>query len=126
MSVKYNLTERGIPAQPEAPKKWYANAKADGSVTLKQLGKEIAQRSTVNHADTLAVLECLTQLLTERLSDGKIVRFGDFGSFQITLGSTGAETEAKFHSSMIKKKKIIFRPGVDLKEMLNNVKFEKA
>jgi len=126
MSVKYNLTERGIPTNPGAPKKFYANAKADGAVTLKQLGKEIAQRSTVNHADTLAVLESLTQLLTEKLNDGKIVRFGDFGSFQVSIGSNGAETAAKFHPSLIKTKKIIFRPGVDLKEMLNNLKFEKV
>ncbi|MDR1198374.1 MAG: hypothetical protein LBK94_05095 [Prevotellaceae bacterium] len=42
------------------------------------------------------------------------------------MGSNGAETEAKFHSSLIKTKKVTFRPGIDLKEMLNNLKFEKA
>jgi predicted histone-like DNA-binding protein len=90
------------------------------------LGKDITQRSTVNHADTLAVLEGLTQVLTEKLADGKIVRFGDFGSFQVSVGSGGAESKEKFTSSLIKTKKVLFRPGVDLKEMLNNLKFEKA
>jgi len=126
MSVKYILSERGNSLKPDEKKKWYAVAKSEGDITLKALGKEITQRSTVNHADTLAVLESLTQLLTERLAEGRIVRFGDFGSFQITLGSKGAEKEELFNTSLIKSKKVTFRPGADLKEMLNNLKFEKT
>ncbi|MDR2009131.1 MAG: HU family DNA-binding protein [Bacteroidales bacterium] len=125
MAIKYVLSEKSNPMDPEQPKKWYAHAKSAGDITLKALGKEITQRSTVNHADTLAVLEALTQLLTEKLAEGKIVRFGDLGSFQISIGSEGAETEENFNSSMIKTKKVSFRPGIDLKEMLNNLKFEK-
>jgi predicted histone-like DNA-binding protein len=125
MSVKYVLSQKGNPLKPEEPKKWYANAKGDGAITLKAMGKEITRRSTVNHADTLAVLEALTQVLTERLGEGKIVRFGDFGSFQVAVGSAGAETEDQFTASLIKTKKVVFRPGMDIKEMLNNLKFEK-
>lgn len=125
MAITYVLSEKGNPLKPEEPKKWYANAKSTGDIKLKVLGKEITQRCTVNHADTLAVLEALTQLLTDRLAEGKIVRLGDFGSFQVSIGSEGAETEEKFHASLIKTKKVTFRPGVDLKEMLNNLKFEK-
>ncbi|GHT79386.1 hypothetical protein FACS189464_4150 [Bacteroidia bacterium] len=125
MSVKYNVSERGNPLNPDAPRKWYANAKSAGVVSLKAIGKEITQRSTVNHADTLAVLEALTQVLTDQLSEGKIVRFGDFGSFQVSIGSEGAEEQNKFNASLIKTKKVAFRPGADLREMLNNLKFEK-
>jgi predicted histone-like DNA-binding protein len=125
MSVKYILVERGNPQKPDEPKKLYAQAKSDGDINLKALGKEISQRCTVNYADTLAVLEGLTQVLTLNLDDNKIVRFGDFGSFQVGISSEGAETPEKFTSSMINSKKVVFRPGADLKEMLNNLKFEK-
>ncbi|MDR1983702.1 MAG: HU family DNA-binding protein [Prevotellaceae bacterium] len=126
MAVKYVLSEKGNPLRPEEPKKWYANAKSTGDISLKALGKQITQRSTVNHADTLAVLEALTQTLTEQLAEGKIVRFGDFGSFQVSVGSEGVESADKFNASYIRTKKITFRPGADIKEMLNNLKFEKA
>ena len=126
MSVKFVISAKGNPLKPEEPKKWYAVAKSSGDVTLKALGKEITQRSTVNPADTAAVLEALTQVLAERLSDGKIVRFGDFGSFQVTLGSSGADSAEKFNAALIKSKKVTFRPGTDLREMLKNLKFEKA
>ncbi|MDR2286375.1 MAG: HU family DNA-binding protein [Prevotellaceae bacterium] len=125
MAIKYNLVQRSNLQKPDEPKKWYAQSKSDGDVSLKDLGKEITQRCTVNYADTLAVLEALNQVLTVNLEGNKIVRFGDFGSFQVSIGSEGAETEDKFTSSMIKTKKVIFRPGEDLKVMLNNLKFEK-
>lgn len=125
MPIHYVLSEKGNPLNLLAPKKWYANAKSTGEISLKALGKQITQRCTVNHADTLAVLESLTQVLTEQLEEGKIVRFGDFGSFQVSIGSEGADTSEKFNASLIKTRKITFRPGAELKTMLNNLKFEK-
>ena len=126
MAVKYTVNERGNPLQPQQPKKWYANAKSAGDITLRALGKEIAARSTVAPADTQAVLVALTEVLVEHLAEGKIVRLGDFGAFQVSVGSTGTDTEAKFNASLIRTKKVTFRPGIDLKEMLNNLKFEKV
>jgi predicted histone-like DNA-binding protein len=111
--------------QPGQPKKWYANTKNTGDVTLKALGKEIAQRSTVSPADTQAVLVALTEVMAENFAEGRSVRLGDFGSFQVSVNSEGAETEAKFNASLIKGTKIVFRSETDLKEMQNNLKFEK-
>ncbi|MDR2911365.1 MAG: HU family DNA-binding protein [Bacteroidales bacterium] len=126
MAVQYTVTEKGNPQKPDAPKKWYANAKSSGEKTLRSLGKEIAARSTVSPADTQAVLVALTEVLAEELSDGKIVRLGDFGAFQVSISSDGAETEAKFNASMVKNQKVVFRAGIDLREMLRNLKFEKV
>jgi len=126
MAVKYSVSEKGNPLQPQLPKKWYANAKSAGDTTLRTLSKEIAARSTVSPADTQAVLVALTEVLVEHLANGKICRLGDFGAFQVSIGSSGTENEAKFNTSLIKTKKVAFRPGIDLKEMLNNLKFEKA
>ena len=126
MSVKFTVTERGNPLQPQQPKKWYANANSAGDTTLRTLSKEIAARSTVSPADTHAVLVALTEVLVEHLADGKIVRLGDFGAFQVTVKSGGAEVKEKFNASLIKGNKVVFRPGIDLREMQNNLKYEKA
>jgi predicted histone-like DNA-binding protein len=125
MSVKYVLLEKGNPSKPEEAKKWYVTAKSTGEVSLKALSKSITQRSKLNQADTLNVLKILTQVLAEQLNEGKIVRFGNFGSFQVGIGSEGAEANEKFTTSLIKSRKIVFRSGSDLKEMLNNLTFEK-
>ena len=126
MAIKYVLTQRGNPGNPEAPKKFYAQAKSTGDITLKKLSKEIAENSSsVSDTDVLAVLNDLTKFLNRHLSEGQIVRFGDFGTFQISITSEGAETEEKFHQAMIDGVKVNFRPGIDIREMINNLKFEK-
>ncbi|MDR1699009.1 MAG: HU family DNA-binding protein [Prevotellaceae bacterium] len=126
MAVKYVVVEKGNPGNPAAPKKWYAQAKSGGELTFKTLSREIAEGSTtVSDTDVLAVLNDLTKILKRHLSNGEIVRFGDFGSFQISLSGEGAEAADKYHHSMIKASKVVFRPGIDLKEMQNNLKYEK-
>lgn len=126
MPVKYNVVEKKNPQKPNEPTKFYANAKADGEISLKEISKEISAGSTtVSDTDVLAVLNEFTKLMSKHLSNGKIVKFGDFGNFQITLSSEGAESAEKFNSSLIKSNKITFRPGVDLREMLATVKYEK-
>jgi len=127
MAVNYVLVERGNPSNPEAPKKFYAQAKSNGELTFRKLSKEIAQGgTTVSDTDVLAVLNDLTKVLCRHLENGEIVRFGDFGTFQISLTSDGTETASKFNASLIKKTKVTFRPGIDLKEMLAVLKYEKA
>ena len=127
MAVTYVVVPRGNPSKPAEQKKFYAQAKSSGELTFRKLSKEISEGSTtVSDTDVLAVLNDLVKVLRRNLDDGKIVRFGDFGSFQVTVSSNGAEEEVKFHSSMIKKPKVTFRPGIDLREMLNNLKYEKA
>ena len=126
MAIKYNIIERKNMLKPSEPAKFYASAKADGEISFKALAKEIATAgSTVSDSDMLAVLNDLNKLLIKHLSEGKIVRFGDFGSFQVSVSSTGAETEAKFSSSNITGNKIQFRPGAELKAMLATAKYEK-
>jgi len=126
MAVRYILVERGNPQDKAAPKKFYAQAVSTGDTTLRTIKKDISDRSTVNSADVMAVLDTLVQMLIHELSQGKIVRFGDFGSFQLTLSSEGAESEDKFSSSMIRDSKITFRPGSDLRDMIATLKYEKG
>lgn len=126
MAVKYNVIERKNLLKPSEAPKFYASAKADGEVSFKALAKEIASAgSTVSDSDMLAVLNDLTKILIKHLADGKIVRLGDFGSFQVSVSSNGAETAEKFNASHITANKIQFRPGSDLKAMLATVKYEK-
>lgn len=127
MAVTYRLVERGNPMKKDEPKKFYAQAKSRGELTFRRLAKEIAEGSTtVSDSDVLAVLNDLTKVLKRHLSNGEIVRFGDFGSFQITLSSEGASSEDKFNQSMIKGGKVTFRPGIDIKEMLATLSYEKV
>ena len=126
MSIKYTVAEKHNPMNATAPKKWYATAKSDGELSFRELSKEIAQGSTtVSDTDVMAVLNDLIKVLSRHLSNGKIVRLGDFGSFHITLSSEGAETEEAFTAKLIKTGKIQFKPGIDLRDMVKTLTYEK-
>lgn len=125
MPVKFNVVQKGNPLKPTDPKKFYASTKAAGEVTLKQLSKRISSMSTVNSGDILAVLDLLSQVMQEELSDGNIVRFGEFGSFQVSISAEGQATADKVTGATVKGAKIQFKPGKDLKNMLLTAEFEK-
>lgn len=67
----------------------------------------------------------LTKTVSRHLADGKIVKLGDCGNFQIPISSDGAETAEKLTLSLIRSNKSKFLPGVDLRDMLSKVKYEK-
>jgi len=125
MALKYRLLQKINPRTPEAPGKFYAQSITTGDVKLRQLAKEIAEISTVNIVDIMAVIESFIQLIPRHIGQGQIVRLGEFGSFYVGISSKGAEQETDFKESMIKKVKIYFRPGSVLKKEISALEFEK-
>jgi len=111
MAIEYSLAERGNPAQPTAPKKFYPVARSQGDTTVRDIASRINHMSTVSTIDVMAVLEAFFQTVPQELAAGHIVRFGDFGSFSTSLQGEGAATEKEFTVSLINNVKVIFRPG---------------
>lgn len=126
MAVQYVIVERGKPGDPTTQRKFYAQAKSKGSISLRNLAKRIGDISTVSTIDTLAVLEALLQVIPQEIANGNIVRLGEFGNFMLTIKGEGAETEESFNSSNIKSNKLSFRPGKEFKQVLNSIVYEKA
>ncbi|PZX12746.1 putative histone-like DNA-binding protein [Breznakibacter xylanolyticus] len=127
MAIPYVLIPQTPPGNPHSTPKYYARAKSRREFTFRQLSQEVAQASTtVSDTDMMAALNLLTKIMKRHLENGEIIRLGDFGSFQISITSEGADSPAQFTSSLIRGGKILFRPGTDLKEMLTTLKYEKV
>lgn len=71
------------------------------------------------------VLDGLMFFMKDALLRGEIVQMGEIGNFQINVGSTGTATAKEFKAALIRKPRIVFRPGVELKEILDKVSFER-
>lgn len=111
MPIEYSLAERGNPAQPTTPKKFYAVARSQGDTTVRDIAGRINAMSTVSSIDVMAVLEAFFQTVPQELAAGRIVRLGDFGSLSVSLQGEGAPTEKEFVVSLINNVKVLFRPG---------------
>jgi predicted histone-like DNA-binding protein len=124
--MKYKVIERKNPQTPEAPGKYYANAVNVGKFTIKDFSKEIAGRSSLTKGDIENVLENFLDELPTFLKLGLSVQLGSFGTLRLTLASEGAESPQAFKSDLIKGAKVVFTPGVDLKEALKDITYEEA
>jgi predicted histone-like DNA-binding protein len=127
MAVKYKLIEKINPQDSKLPKKVYASAIHDKHFKLSQLAKELAGRSTTaSEGDTFSVLIGLRDLIREHTGRGDRVTIDGIGSFVINAISEGADSPEKFYPANIKGGKLVFQPDSEMKEFINNVKFEKA
>ena len=86
---KYKLIQKGNPAKPADPKKWYANPVKSGTVTQKNLATQISGRSSLTAGDIANVLQNLVELLPQELIKGNSVQLGDFGTFRLSFSSEG-------------------------------------
>lgn len=125
MSVKFKVVSRRNPQDIAAPEKFYATAIADGEIDLERLAELIAYQCTVTEADCYAVLLSLEHNTISELNQGRIVRLGRLGSFQIGVSSEGKATEEEVTSASILKNRIIFRPGKKLRNMLATLAYRK-
>ncbi|MDR1983895.1 MAG: HU family DNA-binding protein [Prevotellaceae bacterium] len=123
--MKYRVVEKGNPGNPEAPKKKYANPVNAGKFTLKDFAKEIAGRSSLTRGDIENVLNNFIDELPTFLKLGLSVKLGDFGTLRLNLISEGVEADQTFTTANIKGAKVIFTPGVELKESLKSISFEE-
>ena len=126
MPVQYTVVAKGNPSDPNAPKKFYAQAKSSGEISLRDLANQISKRSTLSSVDVIAVLEAMLEVIPERISEGDIVRLGDFGSFSLTISSNGSEKEADVTASNIRDNSLNFRPGKHVQKILDVISYKKA
>lgn len=126
MSIKYKVLPRKNPQDINAPEKFYAAAIADGEIDLDKLAEQISYQCTVTESDCYAVLLSLERNIINELEQGKIVKLGRLGNFQIGLSSEGKETSEEVSSAAVKKARILFRPGKRLRLLLNDLSFRKA
>lgn len=116
MSVNYSLAHMSSkPGDESAPKLFYAKAQAAGEVTMDEMAEDISYATSLTDGDVLNAIRALIKQTNRHLAAGKIVRLENFGSFQLQLCSTGADTEKKFTSSNITGASIQFRPGKPIK-----------
>ena len=126
MAISYKIIERVNPQDVTAPKKHYAAVAANGSVDFESLAEIISEQCTVTDTDCLAVLNVLEKNIVRELREGRIVRLGKLGNFQVGLSSEGFDTAAEVTADAVKKSRILFRPAKKMKALLQNLSFSES
>jgi predicted histone-like DNA-binding protein len=125
MPIKFNIVQRGNPAKPEAPKKYYPSIQSSGRMSLRELAETASDRSTLSTADMMAAIESFLAIIPEALAEGKVVELGDFGNFWLRSTSEGADTAEEVRGRQITNLLPRFNAGKEFKRALRTVEFEK-
>ncbi len=126
MTVKFNVVERGNPANPNAPKKYYPSIQSSGRVTTRELAEMAAERSTLSTVDMMAVIEGFLTIIPQQLAKGNIVELGDFGSYWLKTSSEGAANPEDVRAGQILNLLPRFNPGRKFKDVLKTVQYERG
>lgn len=126
MAIKFQVLPRKNPQDFNAPEKFYAAALGDGETDLDTLAEMIAYQCTVTKPDCYAVLMALEHNIVSELRQGRIVKLGSIGNFQVGISSLGMDLPQEVSANVITNNRIIFRPGKQLRELLKSITYRKA
>jgi predicted histone-like DNA-binding protein len=126
MAIPFKVIKKGNPLKPKENEQYYAKAIGNGAVDFEMLTNILAEKSRLHKADCFKILSLLEETINQQLKNGKIVRLGTIGSFQVGITSSGADTASKIKSSAIKNAKVNFRAGKSLQKMLKELEYEKV
>lgn len=123
--MRYKLVSRANPQDRDAAPKYYAVPVYSGVIDLKRIASDISEKSSLTAGDVLNVLSQFIADLPKHTKDGAKVSLGDFGSFRISFSSEGVDDPKLFNAAtMIRGKKILYRPGTDIKGSLDSLRIE--
>ncbi len=125
MAIKYKLIKRKNLSKPDALEKYYAVFSSSGITNVRDMVEDIREFTSLTEPDILSVISALRICMQKSVSQGKSIRWDNFGTFILSLNSEGVEREEDFTDKMIKKTNIHFREGEDLSTTLRNVKYKR-
>ena len=125
-TVTYTVVPKINPRDRESEAKFYGNVKSSGDINIREMAERIQGSCTVTKADVYAVLVALEDVISESIQKGEIVRLMDIGTFRVGISTKGALKEEEFSESLIKKTRILFRPGSVLQNALAQINFTKV
>lgn len=123
MAILVKPVQRVNPSDEDAPKKWYVTQVTTAQVDETQVAMDLADETTLNPSEAMMAIRQLRKILLRRLLGGESVKLGNWGSFSVTLSSTGAETKEEVTARNIKGVNLNFQPDEAFKTDLQKATF---
>lgn len=124
MGKRYGTWKRKFKDASGEEKELYYACSRRGNVTdFDGLAEIITEISSLSKGDILSSLTNIEQVMLWKLIDGDSVRFGDIGTFSITVTSDGFENPEDITPDKVRATKIVFTPTKKFNKLLLEMKF---
>ena len=122
--IDYSVYMMRNPLKPELPEKAYAKNQVSEIWPLEKFAKHIADHNGVySRGMVKGVISDMCECLVEQLLNGVRIEMAELGTFGISISSEGAESIDKFTARNIKAVNILFTPGTDFDNLINQAEF---
>lgn len=111
------------PTRKNAPMKWYGVQKRLTKIDENEVAELIADETTLNPVEALMAIRQLHKVMLRALMNGQSVQLGNWGSFNLRVGTSGADTREALTTAQVKNVRICFRPGSEVKEAIRHTNF---
>ena len=123
MSIFLKPVQRANPSEPDAPKKWYPVQYTTKMVDENEVAMLIADETTLNPMEAAMAIRQLRKVVQRLLLDGKSVKLGDWGTFNVTLNTEGAERKEDLTAHNVKRVNVNFQPSDEMKAAMQKADF---
>ena len=126
MALNYEVKKRVFGFDKTKTEKYVAQLKTLGMVEFGDLCDEVTKVGMAPRGVVKMVLDGLIDTLNMNINKGFSVQLGDFGCFRPGLNAKSQDKEEDVKSYTVYRRKIIFTPGQQFKEMLTRASVTRA
>ena len=126
MALYYEVKKRVFGFDKTKTEKYVAQLKTLGMVEFGDLCDEVTKVGMAPRGVVKMVLDGLIDTLNMNINKGFSVQLGDFGCFRPGLNAKSQDKEEDVKSDTVYRRKIIFTPGQQFKEMLTRASVTRA
>lgn len=126
MAVTFKVRERKVLINGSQAKIRYAQAVKSGEMDMHEICDLTGKISAVSEGDILSILNTVTDLIINGLSQGRTVVLGELGRFRISLSSKAAKEGEEFTTENIRKARVIFFPGTAIRRACKEIRIKAA
>lgn len=125
--IDYSVSMMASTALSDQTPKAYAKSQVSEIWSLEKFSRHIADHNGVFSRGTVkGVISDMCECLVEQLLNGNKIQLGELGSFSISLSSEGAESIDSFTAKNIKGVNIVFTPGEDFENLIEQAEFNQV
>ena len=125
MALKYEVKKMVFGFDKTKTAQYVAKPISAGSVSFSDLCDQVTKVGMAPRGVVKMVLDGLLDVMEMNMKNGMSVKLGEFGSFRPTFGSSAQNVADSVSAQSLKKKRIVFIAGAQLKDMIQSVSIQK-
>lgn len=106
-------------------KRYYGVPITSGQITTDRLARDICERCSLTHADVVAAVSALSEVMQGYLEDGHTVNLKDIGLFSVSASSEGCSTPDECTPAKVKAQRVCFKAEGQMRCILEEIKYQR-